>query len=76
MTWATMSMRLAKGGHRGEECAQLTQQETIRSTLYDSLSDIVKDRDSGFPANLDNLWAQSLDHIYVVLDLVQGRTSQ
>jgi hypothetical protein len=68
MTWQKMSQRLAKGT---EECKQLIRQDKFYATLFTDLSEILKDRDRGSSTNLDNLWTQYLDFIYVVLGLLK-----
>lgn len=68
MTWEIMSQRLAKGL---EESALLVKYESLQNTLVDGLSAILKDRTPSAATNLDNLWAQTLDYIYAVLNLLK-----
>jgi len=70
MTWATMAERLSKGDSGQAEHQVLVNQETIRRRLISRLSDVLKDREGNSSINLDNLWTQILDHIYVVLGLI------
>jgi hypothetical protein len=42
----------------------------VRTSLISRLSDIAKDREGGSLTNLDNLWTQISDHIYIVLSLI------
>lgn len=68
MTWRKMAQRLAKGN---AECELLVRNETTRASIISGLSDILKDRSPGAATNLDNLWAQTLDFIYTVLNLLK-----
>lgn len=66
MTWGEMASRLAKGDQEKQE---LEGQENVRSSLISRLSTILKDREGGSVSNLENVWTQVLDHIYVTLSL-------
>jgi hypothetical protein len=68
MNWVSMSQRLAKGQVEG---AVLVRQEEVQASLISGLSDILKDRNPSSATNLDNLWTQTLDFIYAVLNLVK-----
>jgi hypothetical protein len=70
MSWSEMAARLAKGIPRGTEQQELADQELVRTSLISRLSDIAKDREGGSLTNLDNLWTQISDHIYIVLSLI------
>ena len=70
MTWGKIAERLAKNGPHGTEYEVVKRQEPIFSSLIDSLSTIAKDREGKSLANLDNIWGQVLDHICVVLGLL------
>jgi len=71
MTWPIMAERLAKGEPQGTECNELEHHKSIYSPLHERLSYVLKEREGGSPANLDQLWTQVLDHIYAVLGLVK-----
>ena len=47
------------------------RQKDVRGSLISRLSTVLKDREGGSLTNLDDLWIQVLDHIYVVLELVK-----
>lgn len=68
MTWATMSQRLAKGD---DEREALLRNETIRTSVYSGLSETLKARSQSSTTNIDNLWTQTLDFIYAVLNLLK-----
>jgi hypothetical protein len=70
MTWETMAARLAKGGPQGLEAREISHQESRRSSLLNRLSEIGKDRVAGTLTDIENVWTQTLDHIYTVLGLV------
>ena len=70
MTWEKMSLRLATGEEGGVAHKELERQRSKRSTLYTRLSDIGKDREGGSVTNLDDIWVEVLDHLYVVLGLI------
>lgn len=61
MTWEEMSDRLASTIASRET---LLEQGRIRSTLYDDLSQIAKQRGV---RSIDSLWTQTLNHLFVVL---------
>jgi len=70
MIWETMAKRLAKVTAAGEEDI-LIEQEEKRSSLISRLSDVLKDREGGSATNLEYIWIQLLDHVYVVLNLIE-----
>lgn len=70
MTWPTMAQRLSKGPEKGPQFQELIDHEPIHSSLISRLSDIAKDREAGSFTNLDNVWAETLEHLYAVLGLV------
>jgi len=61
MTWEKMSERLVSDLNRR---ATLLKQKDIRRTLYDDLSNVLKQREV---RSIDILWMQTLDHLLVVL---------
>ena len=61
MTWEEMSARLASNMDSRET---LLKQGKIRSTLYEDLSQVAKQRGV---RSIDSLWTQTLDHLFVVL---------
>lgn len=70
MTWPTMAQRLSKGPENGPQFQELIEHERTHSSLISRLSDIAKDREAGSFTNLDNVWAETLEHLYAVLGLV------
>ena len=73
MTWETMAKRLAKATDGGDEENLLIDQEDKRSSLISRLSEVLKDREGGSVTNLEYIWTQLLDHVYIVLNLIQER---
>ncbi|MCI0527531.1 MAG: hypothetical protein L0Y56_08830 [Nitrospira sp.] len=71
MNWQVMAERLVIGEVAGMEYHELINQGPIRSSLIDRLSDILKEREGGSFTNLDNVWTQVLDHIYITLGLIK-----
>jgi hypothetical protein len=71
MTWKTMAQRLADGVQGGFEEQTLITQETMFNSLISRLSDVAKDREGGSITDLDDIWTQVLDHIYIVLGLIK-----
>jgi hypothetical protein len=69
MTWERMAGRLSKGKSGGPEEKELVDQESERERLIECLSKVAKDREGGSRTDIDTLWTQILDHIYVVLTL-------
>jgi hypothetical protein len=70
MTWSEMAKRLAKGVAGGNEQQIILNQEAVRQELIDRLSPIAKGWAGKSSENLDHLWTQLLDHIYIVLSLI------
>lgn len=70
MTWETMAERLSTGKPRGMAHQRLINEKNTRSSLISQLSDVLKDREGRSPVNLDDLWSQLLDHLFIVLRLV------
>jgi hypothetical protein len=70
MTWQSMAARLAKGGTGGVEYQEILNQEAIRSGLISQLSSILKDRAVVNNEVIDHIWAQLIDHIFVIVGLV------
>ncbi len=71
MTWIEMAKRLSKGERDGIEQQNLMEPNENRISLISRLSSVLKDRDKQSIINLDNLWSQLLDHIFVVLGLIK-----
>jgi len=71
MNWDIMSRKLSKGLPGGSEEQELLKQKIVRGSLISRLSDVLKDHMTGSVTNLDNIWFEVLDHIYVVLSLVK-----
>jgi hypothetical protein len=71
MTWQEMSKRLSKDANDEFERQELVIQETKRKSLISRLSDVMKGREGGSVTNLDDIWAQTLDHIHIVLGLIK-----
>ena len=70
MPWDKMTERLTKGEPGGVEQKELVNQGKTRSKILSRLSDILKDREGSSSTNLNNLWTQLIDHLYVVLGLI------
>lgn len=70
MTWSTMAQRLAKSGPNSNECNEIKNQEGEQSDLIDLLSRILKKREGIHTIDLDTIWIRTLDHIYIVLNLI------
>ncbi len=71
MNWEIMSRRLSKGTPGGSEEQELLRQKILRGSLISRLSDVLKDHWAGSVTNLNNIWSEVLDHIYIVLTLVK-----
>ncbi len=67
MTWEKMVERLAIGEVQKQE---LTDQEKTHSSLISRLSDVLKEREGGSVINLENIWTQVLDYLFVLFSLV------
>jgi hypothetical protein len=70
MTWGKMGSRLAKIVPDSEKYQEFILQHEVRSKLFSRLSDIGKDRESGAATNLEFVWTQVLDHLYITLSLL------
>jgi len=75
MTWEEMSGRLAIGGHLSPSLQQLLTHSPIRSSLMHRLGNIVHERPPGTPGQVQSLWAEALDHLFVVLRSVRNGSS-
>ena len=73
MTWGRMAERLAKGGPGRIEYQELIARESVNSSLVNRLSQVGKDREGLSYANINVLWTELLDHIFIVLGLVKKR---
>lgn len=69
VNWSQMSQRLAKNGTNSIECQNISAQERVRGNLINDLSIILKDREGIILRNLENIWIESLDHIFTILSL-------
>ena len=67
MSWEEMVERLARGEIEKQE---LLDQKKVHSSLISRLSDVLKDREGGSITNIENIWIQVLDHLYVLLNLI------
>ena len=70
MTWSTMAQRLAKSEPNSDECNEIKNQESEQSKLLELLSGILKKREGFHTIDLDTIWILTLDHIYIVLNLI------
>lgn len=70
MTWGKMGSRIANILSNSENYKEFILQHEIRSKLYSRLSDIGKDRDSGAATNLEFVWTQVIDHLYITFGLL------
>jgi hypothetical protein len=70
MTWGKMGSRLAKIVPDSENYIEFIRQSEVRSKLISRLSDIGKDREVGAATNLEFVWTQVLDHLYITLSLL------
>jgi hypothetical protein len=72
ITWNEMPKRLAKGVYAGHQYQGLITQGARRSALIDTLSRIAKDREGKLLNNMEDIWTQTLDHIFIVLGLIKS----
>ncbi len=72
VTWRTMAARLAPNADN-EARALIAAQEHIRNGVYSDLSDILKDREGAHVRDLETAWTRTLDHIWVVMNMVDLR---
>jgi hypothetical protein len=70
MTWPIMSNRLCPIASDPARYAELTAEEENRSRLMEYLSSILKRREGQTQKNIDDIWAIVLDHIFVVLNIL------
>lgn len=75
MTWEKMGSRFAELKPDSENYREFIRQSEVRSKLISSLSDIGKDRKSGAATNLEFVWTQVLDHLFVTLSLLGLRSN-
>jgi len=71
MTWEKMAPRLVRRGAEQWELTQLIDQWQTRESLCGRLSTVLKDREGLTEVHLDDLWAQLLDHLKIVLEWIQ-----
>ena len=71
--WEKMGSRLARIVPSSENYRNFMFQHQVRSKLISRLSDIGKDREGGAATNLEYVWTQVLDHLYVALSLLGFR---
>ncbi len=72
MTWEEMAKRLSKESETGAEEQALVDQNGKRSILLDKLSTVLKDREGETLTDIDDLCTMVLDHLYIVLQLIDG----
>lgn len=70
MTWIEMVNRISKGGISSIEYNEMVKQSKIRSSLLNRLSEVGKNREGSSITNLNHIWTETLDHIYIVLNLI------
>jgi hypothetical protein len=71
LTWTQLADRLVSPETRAEAHKTMVDQGSNRARLIDSLSAVGKQRKgSGSESSLEDLWAEVLDHLYIVLGLV------
>jgi len=74
-TWSGMCAKVAKGGLNSREYIELLKQERVHSDLISRLSKVSKDMEGGSLTNLEVIWTETLDHIYVILNFIGLRVS-
>ena len=72
MTWEEMAKRLSKQSETGIEEQALVDQNAKRSILLDKLSTVLKDREGETLTDIDDLCTMVMDHLYIVLQLIDG----
>jgi hypothetical protein len=72
ITWNEMAKRLAKGVYAGHQYQGLITQGARHSALIDTLSRIAKDREGKLLNSVEDIWTQTLDHIFIVLGLIKS----
>ncbi len=70
MNWSTMAARLAVNGGTGSEHIKLAQQEQKHSELLSNLASILKDYEGKTPFDLEDIWTQVIDLLFVILGLL------
>ena len=63
MSWEVMAKRLANSDSAEDV---ILRQEKEKSNLISRTSDVLKDRDFGSSTNIDNIWVQTLEHLYIL----------
>jgi len=70
MTWEHMAERLIPGAMPSTTRPIVLFQEQTRVRLYASLSQVLKRRGAPEPANIQYLWSETVDHLYVVCEAI------
>jgi hypothetical protein len=70
MDWDIMTQKLTSVQIGSVAHQELREQKSRRGSLYNQLSSVLKDREGHARIDLDDLWSQVLDHLYVVLTLI------
>ena len=70
LTWQIMAGRLIPGS--GSAAAVMSRQETVRTSLYNDLSQAAKLREGQRGQRVEDLWTRVLDHVFAVLSLVKS----
>ncbi len=73
MTWETMAGRLFGGPADSSMREQLRREEAARSQLISELSDIGKRRGAPVSTDLRSVWLRTLDHVFIVMNLLKSR---
>jgi hypothetical protein len=63
MSWREMAKRLANSSSAE---AVIFRQEKEQSNLISRTSDVLKDHGAGSLTNIDNIWVQTLEHLYIL----------
>lgn len=63
MSWQVMAKRLANLNFAEDV---ILRQEKEQSNLVSRTTDVLKDRDVGSLTNIDNIWVQTLEHLYIL----------
>lgn len=63
MSWREMAKRLANSSSAE---AVILRLEKEQSNLISRTSDVLKDREAGSLTNIDNIWVQTLEHLYIL----------
>lgn len=70
-SWLQMAEKISKGGKGSIEEIELIKQENVYKKLTNQLSPIAKDRVEIAKADIDVLWTEVIDHMFVVLGLIK-----